>query len=151
MIVLLLYLVKLSIFTSLKRLWQWSLLWSQEKNYMSQKYSPVLLDLMSTFHWHNNQRGKKYLFEIWHTNITETLLTETKWRFQNHYYTPQLKGALWLVSLEDYFTVQPVKFKTTSLIFTVLTVHYGTSLILLWFMAEKTWSITYSKNLYLGY
>ena len=40
-------------------------------------------------------------------------LTEIKRRFQNHYYTPQLEGALWLVSLEDYFTVQPVKFKTT--------------------------------------
>ena len=70
----------------------------KKKNYNGQKYSPVLLDLTSTFHWHNNQQGKKYLFEIWHTNITERLLTEIKRRFQNHYYTPQLEARCTMIS-----------------------------------------------------
>lgn len=123
----------------------------RKKNYMGQKYSPVLLDLTSTFHWHNNQRGKKYLFEIWHTNITDRLLTEIKRRFQNHYYTPQLEGALWLVSLEDCISLysllnsKPLDSFSQSVLYIKETHLFCSDLWL------KTWFITYSTNLYLGY
>lgn len=123
----------------------------KKKNYMGQKYSPVLLDLTSTFHWHNNQRGKKYLFEIWHTNITDRLLTEIKRRFQNHYYTPQLEGALWLVSLEDCISLysllnsKPLDSFSQSVLYIKETHLFCSDLWL------KTWFITYSTNLYLGY
>lgn len=123
----------------------------KKKNYMGQKYSPVLLDLTSTFHWHNNQRGKKYLFEIWHTNITDRLLTEIKRRFQNHYYTPQLEGALWSVSLEDCISLysllnsKPLDSFSQSVLY-IKEPHLFCSDLWL-----KTWFITYSTNLYLGY